>query len=180
MALSIDIETLDTKPTAVILSIGAVVFDPEAKKLRGGVLWNIDAAAQFTRTISEDTVRWWLKSPALLAETIDCEVVSLAHALYTLEGLWTGRINQQVWFNGTDFDGGILADAYRTELRSEPPWQYYQQHDVRTLKKFVPRNCYGKRKRPDGEAHNALWDAQNQAITVQEIHAWRKKVTDAA
>ncbi len=28
----IDLETLDVKPTAVILSIGAVVFDPENNK----------------------------------------------------------------------------------------------------------------------------------------------------
>jgi len=58
----IDIESLDTGPDCVILTIGAVLFDPkgvgiiERLELRPTIE---DQTDLFNRTINEDTLRWW-------------------------------------------------------------------------------------------------------------------------
>ena len=57
--IMVDIETYDTKPTAVILSIGAcVVTDPGQNYYR-----ELDPTTQTYRTVSDSTKEWWAKQP---------------------------------------------------------------------------------------------------------------------
>jgi len=56
-----DLETLDTKPTAVILSLGAVKFDPKTQSVPDQLpklllKFDIDAQNDLGRTTSEDTI----------------------------------------------------------------------------------------------------------------------------
>ena len=60
--IMIDIESLNTTPDCVILTIGAVLFDPRGN----GILDKIelrptieDQTEIYNRTINDDTVRWW-------------------------------------------------------------------------------------------------------------------------
>ena len=59
--IMIDIESLDTRPDCVILSIGAVRFDPRGN----GVVEKLelkptveDQTEIYNRSINEDTLRW--------------------------------------------------------------------------------------------------------------------------
>ena len=60
----IDLETLDTSPNCVILSIGAVAFDPKGM----GIVEKLELkptideqTEQHGRIIDEGTINWWSK-----------------------------------------------------------------------------------------------------------------------
>ena len=57
-----DIETLSTRPDAVILTVGACKFDPYTQTETTGDFYlriNVDEQAQLGRHIDENTVAWW-------------------------------------------------------------------------------------------------------------------------
>jgi len=62
MHCMIDIESLDTSPYCVILTIGVVLFDPKGD----GIVEKLelrptleDQTEQYNRIINDDTIRWW-------------------------------------------------------------------------------------------------------------------------
>ena len=62
----IDLETVDTKPTSKILSIGACIFDPNTDAIIDTFSINpdlIDQSYKWVRTESTSTPEWWLKQP---------------------------------------------------------------------------------------------------------------------
>ena len=161
----IDLETLDVKPSAVILTVGAVKFNPQTISARDELqeLYmrvDINEQDKLNRSISENTVTWW--------QTQDEEVQNEA---FTDEGRLQlsnviEEINKFVWNSGKvwsqgSFDINILENLYNS-LDISPPWQYWQVRDSRTLFDYV-----------DGSLdktinlHNALEDAAQQALAVQ-------------
>ena len=70
--IMIDLETLDTRPDCVVLSIGAVRFDPrgigvvEKLELKPTVE---DQTELYNRSINDATIAWWAsQNPAALEE----------------------------------------------------------------------------------------------------------------
>lgn len=61
--IMIDIETLDNKPTASIVSIAAAFFDPRTGEIGMSIYIPVNVAdAQYKgATIGADTVKWWMK-----------------------------------------------------------------------------------------------------------------------
>ncbi len=60
----IDIETLGTEPGSVVLSVGAVKFDPFNNiEPNNGKHWMLDVDAQTNvgRLVDESTLAWWGK-----------------------------------------------------------------------------------------------------------------------
>ena len=71
MHVMIDIETLSTTPDAVVMSVGAVKFDPKATRPpTNKTLWrpDIDEQTERDRHVSESTLEWWSKQPAHIQE----------------------------------------------------------------------------------------------------------------
>ena len=167
----IDLETLDTLPHAVILSIGAVKFNEK----------NIDDSAFYRvvtiqsnldehRTISPSTLRWWLDQDAKAKAVFDHkEQVSLEDALNELRD-WGGSPldweHMKVWGNGSDFDCAMLAHAYGL---AGTPWKFYNTRCFRTIKSMEAAKNVPKPANPT--AHNALSDAIAQAKHLQAIWA---------
>jgi len=58
----IDIETLSTRLGAVVLTIGAVVFDPESEELGQTFFIRLPAQEQIDRgaLVDMQTIRWWM------------------------------------------------------------------------------------------------------------------------
>ena len=67
MDIMLDIETLSTRPEAVVLTLGAVKFDPWADEVNTetGLYIRIDVDEQLTlnRHVQQDTVDWWGRQP---------------------------------------------------------------------------------------------------------------------
>lgn len=178
--IMLDLETLDTKTSAVVLSIGAVAFDPYSKDL--GTTFYVemteDTAAQQARgrTISGDTVTWWMQQNVLARRLFASPPSEGVERVTTVEALARfatfigahGDDKALIWGNGADFDNIILGSLYE-DLGYRKPWSYGRNRCFRTMKN-IP-HAPGLQLR-EGVHHNALDDAVTQAKHLQEINAW--------
>ena len=171
--IMIDLETLATTADAVILSIGAVRFDldaglvfdePEAVFYRA-----ISIDSQHARTISGDTLAWWMMQSEQ-ARTVFVEPnCSIFNALMDLREWIDPQPGTEpyVWSNGADFDLPMLVHAYQQES-IKLPWPPYAGRCYRTCKN-LPGARAAKVER-QGLHHNALDDAIFQARHLCAIH----------
>lgn len=165
----LDLETLSTKPNAVILSLGAVKFDPYTSRvdLDTGLDIRVDVDQQVAlgRDIQEETVKWWEKQMREVQEAAfnPDGRVDLETFVKTLNKFLVGADN--IWAQGPVFDIAILEDLYR-QLGVPTPWQFWQIRDSRTL--FGVHGDPREKNRKG--AHNALMDCVYQAEGVQKIY----------
>lgn len=167
MDVMLDLETLGTRPDCVILTLGAVKFNPYTKEDPGpGLYLRINADEQIARgrEVQEDTLAWWMKQDEEVREEALGEEgrVSVEDMYKQLNKFLVGVNN--IWAQGPVFDIAILENLYR-QYGWPTPWQYWQISDSRTLFKV-----HGDpRKAGRAAAHNALADCVYQAQGVQEI-----------
>lgn len=161
-SLMFDLETLDTRPSAVILSLGAVKFDPRGIDIQPQTLklkFDIDSQTALGRTVSDDTIEWWSKQDPIIQEEAFSEH-DRTHVNDALDQfhkfVWN---SEQIWSQGS-FDVNIMEDLYRMLDRS-PAWQYWQVRDSRTLFNFIDGNM------DRSKHHDAMEDAKEQALAVQ-------------
>ena len=171
--IMIDMETLDTSPYCVILTIGCVRFDPygegvvERLELRPTIE---DQTEKYNRVINEDTLRWWgEQSPEALEEAMsDRDRISFTDCLEQLYKFGWNR--RAVWSNGAAFDVVVAETAFRQVFTDKPnpiPWPFYTVRDTRTLYEIA-----GVKLRDGGHItlHKAVDDAERQAIVVQQAY----------
>lgn len=178
----IDLETLDTEITTHVLSIGACVFDPVIREL-GPTFYGICDGHQPGRTISRDTVSWWMDQPPATRREVfwdprvgNPRAVPLPQALIDLDGWCSTNMEKPgfFWANDPDFDIAILKDAWRA-FGDTKSWfvPYNAGRSLRT----IAHAAWGEAKgmwpiRPtDYVAHTAVGDARYQALVV--IAAWK-------
>lgn len=154
----VDIETLDTTPTAVILSIGAITLDPDYPVT---FYAELDVSTQFERTRSEGTIEWWSKQPIAVPQGTTYIQDALADFKKYLSAL---RAEPIIWCKGTDFDTAILSHAY-AQHKLLLPWKYNSVRDFRTVQRLFPH--YNFPANPN--AHHALADAKHQAEELRAI-----------
>lgn len=167
--ISIDCETMGTANDALLLSIGAVAFDP----LSGQVLEEFHAiidqdGAHAVGSIDASTVFWWMRQGEAARDALfanDLERVTLRAALDGLAAMVSRYPGAVVWQRGNKDSEWIASACQSQSMRC--PWRYWQVRDQRTLAKLfehVPFEQIG------GEVkHNALADAKNQAAHVSAI-----------
>lgn len=133
--IMIDIKTLDTKPTAVILSIGAVAFDIETGETCEETFYHkLDYEKQIDegRTTSIDTNIWWdNQSEEAYNEAFSGDEL-LFNALVKLKIFFHHFLYDDcnVWAKYPAFDLVILKSAFGNDI---VPWEYCQERDVRTF-----------------------------------------------
>lgn len=166
--LMIDLETLDTAATCVIVSIGAVPFDLDRGVILDGDFYCVlDVEKQPGRTTSESTMQWWSEQSAeARAVFTDPNQIILAEGLERLKG-FVGRHQPRVWSNGANFDQPILTNAF-AQHGMRDPWPFWGSRCVRTYS-GLPGADRVPKVRPT-TAHNALADARAQAQWVINIH----------
>lgn len=167
--LMVDLETLGTTADAVILSIGAVKFDPATGEIDNDGFYrsvSIESNLEYKRRISEDTLLWWLKQ-GTAAQQVFHEAKEDLHTALVEFSEWIGTDAYEMWSNGADFDLPMLAHAY-TQLQVEIPWKFWNSNCCRTYKKLP--GAKEIRVPTIGVKHNALSDAYHQAQTVAAIH----------
>lgn len=155
----IDLETLGTGSYAAILSIGAVVFDPDTQSLGREFYAVVDpqSCVDHGLRIDVSTVMWWMKQGDVARAALTVKGVPLPAALNGL-AQWMPEA-PEVWGNGATFDNVILSNAYKA-IGVAQPWKYYNDRCYRTLKNLfpnVPMPTF------DGIAHRAIDDAKMQA-----------------
>ena len=128
--IMIDLETLDVLPSATILSIGAVKFDPfgddvnEKKCEKFYVRVDVDSCDRIGATVSQATLDWWAnQSQAAQDEAFDpANRVSIEEAMTQLyKFCWGGK---RVWSHGAGFDVTILEWYFR-KIGKAIPWSFW-------------------------------------------------------
>ena len=179
----IDLETMGITPQAPIVSIGAILFDPNLNKL-GNKKNNetfyeeLDYSEQ-DRKPCQSTVDWWNTQSTV--DWWNTQSEAAKNALGGLEDLPDVLIklakfipkNAKVWGNGSTFDIAMLEDAYR-QYDMEIPWAFWNVRDCRTVVDMFETQRGGLGQNRKANNHNALDDATNQAKYI--IKMWRKLV----
>lgn len=164
-----DLETLGTAPGCVILSIGAVVFDPITGRMGAEFYRNIDRASCLAigLTIDDDTAAWWREPSQEARDRLEVNPQPILEVLADFTAWWSDVGGRRFWGHGAGFDEPILRAAYKAAGLSAP-WSFSRSRDTRTiydLANVAPN-------RDVGVHHDALVDARNQAVAVCD--AFRK------
>lgn len=166
----IDIETLGTEPDCVVLSVGAVKFDPyNSAEPSKRMLWKPSADEQMTagRSVLESTLEWWAKQPKHIQDEAFTEDgrISLAHFMGDLNKYLVGV--DKIWCQGPQFDMVILEDLFK-QFEHHRGWAFWQIMDCRTIFNMMPAD---PRKAIQQDLHSADADAYYQAVCVQQTYA---------
>lgn len=155
----IDIETLGTDNDAVIIQIGAVIFNEQGMLETFESKINIDS--QQDRSTTAGTLAFWFKQDVSLYDIVGKD--DLQVALMNLKKFLKGKKVQEFWSKGS-FDFNLLHNAF-TSYSMRPPWHYGQVRCFRTMCNLpVPRNID-----KNETLHDALSDAIHQATELNLI-----------
>jgi len=165
----LDLETLGTRPDCVILTLGAIKFNPYSDQEPGpGIYFRLDIEDQLAlgRTVDDSTIDWWAQQDPRVKEEAMGESgdrVDVAKMRYELNKFLVGV--DYIWAQGPAFDIVILEDLYRSQGWGFP-WHFWQIRDSRTL-----FGVHGDpREKGRDQAHNALADCYYQAQAVQKTY----------
>ncbi|HBS6336013.1 TPA: 3'-5' exoribonuclease [Klebsiella pneumoniae] len=172
--LMIDLETMGNKPSAPIVSIGAVFFEPSTGKL-GEEFYRVvslKSAVDGGAVPDPETIIWWMQQSeeARMAICDKDAAMNLVTALSNLNCFIRDNAEPakvQVWGNGATFDNVILRASYEREF-VPCIWKFWNDRDVRTIVEL------GRAIPFEGDRHNALADAKHQAKYVSTI--WQRLI----
>ena len=139
MDIMIDIESLDTTPDCVILTIGAVLFDPRGS----GIVDKIEIRPTIEEAMGDEGR------------------IPFADAMAKLYKFCWNHNN--VWSNGAGFDIVAMEHAWR-QLGQNSPWPYYKVRDTRTIYEVTGVSLKDGNYTT---THKAVEDAERQAIILQ-------------
>lgn len=167
--IMIDLETLDVLPTASVLTIGAVKFDPFGEDItqktaeKFYVKVDLDSCDKYGCTVSQSTLDWWAnQSQAAQDEAFSPEGrIPIEDAMNQLYKFCWGA--KRVWSHGAAFDTIICENLFR-KVGKAVPWQFWEVRCTRTLFDIGINP-----ERPPVLKHHALEDAWNQAVGVQNV-----------
>lgn len=133
--LMLDLETLGTRPGAVILAAAFVRFTDEAHM---SVNLSVPDQTMLGMEQDESTLAWWrdqeAKQPGTYARaTSDPQPLAIALPYIATWLNWArGNDDMQIWCHGATFDCPLLSELYR-RANIACPWQFWQVRDTRTL-----------------------------------------------
>ena len=127
----IDIETLGTGPDAVVLSVGAVKFNPyNNQEPHVKTLWkpDIDQQTAANRSVLDSTLAWWAKQPAHIQDEAFSEEgrMPLAQFMGELNKYLVGV--DKIWCQGPQFDMVILENLFN-QFNHHTGWAFWQIMD---------------------------------------------------
>ena len=128
---TIDLETLDVKPSATVLSVGAVKFNPFNDSEPHSELYLkvlVDDQDKLGRTTSDSTIAWWAKQDPKIMEEAFNQKDAITAAYYesqqTKNAVWGLSIRfaiQKIPDNRVKPLG--TADAVQQGLEQFPEWE---------------------------------------------------------
>jgi len=162
----VDLETLAVSPNAVVLTLGAVHFDPYGTGYSDSIYFRIDIDDQdaLGREVDPNTITWWASQPPEIMEEAFSpdDRIPLVEAMDCFHKFaW---VCSAFWSHGATFDLVIIENIYR-QLNKPLPWNYWQLRDTRTL-----FDLGQDPEMPQNSKHNALEDAIRQAVGVQNVY----------
>jgi len=165
--LMVDLETLAVSPQSVILTLGAIVFDPYSDEIFDEmyVKPSIDEQLQLDRAVDDNTIKWWSQQDPVAKEEAFSESgrIGFEDTISAFHKFAWGC--NAFWSHGAIFDLVILQDVYR-QLGRTTPWNFWQCRDTRTLFDLG----FDPEVDKSVGMHNALEDARRQVQAVQTVY----------
>ena len=159
----IDLETLDKKPTSVIVSVGICAFDIDGIHDKKYFILDCEEQMEKGRTISFDTLEWWFRQSKEVTDAAFNQPDKLPIKKFLEQlGYFCAKNNiKKMYAQGTDFDLPMIRDLH-DQYNHELPYDYWLARDTRTVYEFM------KSEKPPrtGVHHNAMDDAIYQAQCV--------------
>lgn len=192
--ISIDCETLSTRPNAAVLSIGAVQFNRDTGKIGKKLHLYVDIEDAIKHGhVGASTIAWWIAGGDKEESATDLfgglvntgddidsagnQKLNVHAALCQLKAfIGTCSPNPRVWGNGATADITWLESAFASAgAGMDLPWHFTNIRDMRTTIDDADLDL-STVKEVKGPRHNALVDAEWQA---NAISAARKKIRAA-
>lgn len=179
--LMIDFETLGQDPDCIVISIGAVWFDPETEKLGDTfyMAFEMDSQLAKGRSFTPETLKWWMGQSGAAKKVFHEKSKPTEEVLKTfIQWVYAHNSISKVkpWGNGSSFDISIFESLFK-DYGLKCPWMFYNVFDLRTFKRFVANN--EKVDKSEGVDHNAQDDAINQAKYVIKHYKFFKEMIEA-
>lgn len=171
--ISFDFETLSLDRDACILSLGAVRFDRSTGELGQRFYCVAEVTGQPGAIIDASTVEWWVGQSEEARQGIFGKDVSRVPLVTLLRGFAAFSEGASYLWSAGAKDAEWLESAFR-RCGVPNPWRYWQFCDQRTV-----RNLFGTYIHPvesSGVKHNALDDAERQAIQLGDIFRASREV----
>lgn len=186
-----DMETMSTKPNAVVLSLGLLAVDSKSDPdemdfddlVNDGIELKFDARSQVAngRHVEKDTMEWWKTQGeeakrVLKPQPTDIpfsEIIESINNFFEEKNLNMKRT--KFYCRGPDFDFSILKDLY-WQANAEIPIKYWNVRDTRTVidtllgsdAKFV----YKMDNPPSFIHHNALHDCAMDVLRIRRAQLY--------
>ncbi len=170
--IMLDLETLGTRPGCKILSIGACIFDCDKRQWVASSFYQ-RASSDYQSRLTSDaaTEDWWAKQdPEVRAEAFggtEFVHVILGNFINWVSSFITAGKSIRIWSKGATFDVPIIEYALET-YNMKAPWKFWEVACFRTLQDLGISLGIDADKF-DGDKHNALHDAINQAAHAEKI-----------
>jgi hypothetical protein len=169
--LMTDIETVDTKPTGVILSIAMVEFDPwDNTRNRTVFMRHISMTAQVAhgRTRSANTALWWMdqeyEAQRRMLEGQQGAATDLTSIADTVQNIVS--VYPNIWANGPDFDYAFLQNFVQQFATNPGRWPFWKHRCVRTMKNIYAQHTVNA---VPLVAHDPVEDCLYQIRQVQDV-----------
>lgn len=166
MNCMLDLETLSTKQNAVVVSIGACLFNMDGIRDEFYSVLEIDDQIKSGRSIDGDTLAFWMKQSEEARQVFREFKTDTTQTLLDFGTFIHGFYNLTVWGNGAAFDNSILSSLY-SDFGVDLPWKFYNDRCYRTVKSGYSFQLPELQR--VGTYHNALDDAKSQALHLIEI-----------
>jgi hypothetical protein len=177
----VDLETLDTQPSAVILTAGLVAVEiTETECITLGSWyrriewWQDFGICQAGRTDSADTWTWWEKQSGLAQIEVtsdvfgDPERIPLWLAMHSLNA-WLQLNPYPIWGNGSDFDNAVLQHAFKQHGLRWPYWRNCCLRSTKNLANQLGLHVEMPAWPEDKIKHHALHDAEHEALMLAAL-----------
>lgn len=165
----IDLETMSTKPTAAIVSIGAVRLDAGFNLTKDPYFYervSLESSMDCGLSVDAGTILFWMQQCHAARQAVTAEgSLQLHPAIWKLHAFMTqlpGEVH--VWGYGPEFDNVVLTNAFNV-VGARLPWHYRNNRSLRELRHLYPNVSVPR----EGTFHNALDDAKRQAQMLREI-----------
>lgn len=168
--MMIDLETLDTRPSAVVFQVGVLVFkDVLGGDTRGNIIlekkiFHLDILEQIMagRTVDQDTVLWWAEQNPDAWRRHPDDIRRTDYTFKEISRMYGEHGVGCLWANSPSFDC-VLMRSLREDLDIQ--WEFpsfREDMDLRTVKRLFQMK--GRKMETSGKAttHNALQDCEDQ------------------
>jgi DNA polymerase III epsilon subunit-like protein len=157
----VDLETLGTRTSSRILSIGAVFGDQTFYAELDQTVYPEGF------TVDDSTMTWWEKQGGFQPTQTPVSPYEATTKFHIWLTSMTVTLDEwEVWANSPSFDCAILRHHF-AGFGLRTPWAFWQERDVRTIKNLAVQLQLGVRF--PNNPHNALKDAANQRVMVETV-----------